>query len=102
MIKNVLKKKVAYEGCPIYIRNSGEDWEYLTVINNEIYSASIVATKSAMQKITGKDYSVKELSDITNYMIAMAQATIDTVLGIKHTETPYVNPPTYQDPPKGA
>ena len=86
----VLQKPVAYENCPIYIRNKGEDWEYLTCINNEIYTASIVAKKSAIQKLTGNTYSAKEVSSITQYMIAMAQSTIDQVLGIKHTESPYI------------
>lgn len=90
MNNSVLQKKIMYEGCPIYIRNVNEDWEYLTIINNELYTASIVATRSAIQKLTGKTYSQKEISDITNYMIAMAQATIDTVKRIEHKESPYV------------
>lgn len=88
----VLQKRVEYEKCPIYVRNSGENWEYLTVVNNEIYTASIVARRSAMQVITGKSYTPKEVSDITQYMLAMAQATIDHVLGITHKESPYAPP----------
>ena len=80
----VLQKPVEYEKCPIYVRNSNENWEYLTVINNEIYTASIVARKSFAQRLTGTDYTPKQVSDITQYMLAMAQATIDTVLGIQH------------------
>lgn len=81
---SVLAKPVAYEDCPIYVRNIGESWEYLTVIRNEIYTASIVARKSAIQRMLSMPYSPKEISDITQYMIAMAQATIDTVLEIEH------------------
>lgn len=81
MNKIVLQKKIAYRDCPIYIRRRGEEWEYLTVINNEIYSSSIVARLNAFSKLRGKDYSEKEVSDITQYMIAMAQTTIDHILG---------------------
>lgn len=80
----VLQKPVSYEGCPIYVRNTGESWEYLTVIHNEIYTASIVARKSAIQRLLGKSYSSDEVHKITQYMIAMAQSTIDTVLHIEH------------------
>lgn len=79
----VLSKKVVYENCPIYIRNSGEQWEYLTIINNEIYTATIVIRKNAIQRILFKPYSAKQVSDITNYLIAMAQSTINTVKNIK-------------------
>lgn len=88
----ILQKKIQYENCPIYIRNAGENWEYLTVVNNEIYTAQIIARRSAIQKMTGKPYTTKEISDITQYMIAMAQTTIDTVLGIAHVESPYNEP----------
>lgn len=77
----VLNKPVDYQNCPIYVRNSGESWEYLTVIRGEIYTASIVARKTAMQRIMGKPYTAKQVSDITQYMLAMAQTTIDSVLG---------------------
>jgi hypothetical protein len=76
-----LQKKLEYRDCPIYIRRHDEMWEYLTVMNNEIYTASIVAKKSGFKNVMGKDYSAKEISDITQYMIAMAQTTIDQVLG---------------------
>jgi len=80
----VLQKPIDYQGCPIYVRNTGENWEYLTVIGGEIYTASIVATKTAMQRLLGRAYTSKQVSDITQYMIAMAQTTIDSVLGTKH------------------
>lgn len=72
-----------YEGCPIVIRQAGETFEYITCINNEIYSSFVVARKKFAQRLFFKPYNPKQLNDITNYMIAMAQATIDTVLGIK-------------------
>lgn len=79
----VLSKKVVYENCPIYIRNTGENWEYITVINNEVYTATIYIRKTAIQKILGKPYTPKQTSDITNYLMAMAQSTINTVKNIK-------------------
>lgn len=86
MNKTVLQKSVEYEKCPIYVRHTGENWEYLTVINNEIYTASIVARKSGIQRLLGREYTAMEVSNITQYMLAMAQSTIDHVLGITHAE----------------
>ena len=70
-----------YEGCPIVIRQSGECFEYITVINDEIYSSFIVARKTFLQRLFFKPYTAKQLNSITNYVIAMAQTTIETVLG---------------------
>lgn len=83
---HVLTKSVVYEGCPIYVRNTGETWEYLTVINNEIYTAHIIARKHLTQRLFGKPYTAKQSSDCTQYMLAMAQTTIDTILGIEHSK----------------
>jgi hypothetical protein len=93
MQNHVLQKKIEYEGCPIYVRTSGESWEYLTIIRNELYTASIVARLPATARIFGQGYTSKQISDCTQYMLAMAQATIDHVLGINHKESPYVPPP---------
>lgn len=72
-----------YEGCPIVIRQIGSDhFEYITCINNEIYSSNIISRKTLAQRIFFRPYSAKQLSNITNYMIAMASATIDHVKGI--------------------
>jgi hypothetical protein len=78
----VLGKQFEYEGCPIVIRQSGECFEFITVINNEIYSSFIVARKSFLRRITFKEYAPEQIKSITNYVIAMAQTTIDTVLGL--------------------
>lgn len=80
MIFKVLQKSLDYKGCPIVIRQSGANFEYITCINNEIYSSFVVATRSLMQKLTLRDYTSKQMSNITNYMIAMAQTTIDSVI----------------------
>lgn len=75
-----------YEGCPVVIRYFDQNFEYLTCINNQIYSSYIVARKSFFQRILGLPYSKDQIHKITNYMLAMAQATINTVKGIAPPE----------------
>jgi hypothetical protein len=77
----VLQKSVEYKNCPIIIRQSGEAFEYITCIFNEIYSSHVIAKKSLLRKLFFRPYSLKQLNNITNYMLAMAQSTIDSVLG---------------------
>lgn len=81
---SVLQKSLEYENCKIYIRNTKEVWEYFCIINGELYTAYIVARKKPLNKLLGMPYTAKEVQSITQYMIAMAQTTIDTVLEIKH------------------
>lgn len=73
----VLQKKIDYKGCPIYVRNKNELWEYFCIIDNELYTAHIIAKKKFFQN----KYTTKQINDITNYMIAMAQTTIEMKLG---------------------
>jgi len=82
----VLQKPFEYEDCPIVIRQSGENFEYITCINNQIYSSFIVARKSLKQRLFGLSYTAEQLNKITNYVLAMAQATINTVKGIQPKE----------------
>lgn len=79
----VLNKKIEYQGCPIVIRLLGDQFEYITCVNNEIYSSYVVARKPLLTRLFGRSYSIKQLDKITNYMIAMAQTTIDSVLGVE-------------------
>lgn len=78
----VLQKPFEYEKCPIVLRQAGQTFEYITCINNQLYSAYIVARKPIIARIFGLPYTKSELHKITNYVLAMAQATIDSVLGI--------------------
>lgn len=78
----VLNQPFIYENCPIVIRQIGEQFEYITCIDNQIYSSYIVARKSFVQRLLLQSYTTEQLKNITNYMIAMAQATINTVKGI--------------------
>lgn len=79
MIFKVLQKNVEYKDCPIVIRQNGECFEYITCIYNEIYSSYVIAKKSFLRKLFFRPYSAKQLNNITNYMLAMAQTTIDHV-----------------------
>ena len=82
----VLQKPFEYENCPIVIRQAGQSFEYITCIDNQIYSSFIIARKSLFKRLFGLSYTHEELHKITNYMIAMAQATINTVKGIQPKE----------------
>lgn len=79
----VLNNQVLYRDCPIAIRNIGENFEYITCINNLIYSSFVVARKSFLRRILFLDYSKKQISGITKYVTSMAETTIDTVLDDK-------------------
>lgn len=85
MIIKTLQKQILHKDCPIAIRQIGENFEFLTCINNELYSSFITARKSLLQKILFRDYSEKQMKGITNYVISMAQTTIDTVLSPEQT-----------------
>jgi len=86
MTFKVLQKQIEFKGCPVVIRQAGERFEFITCINNLIYSSFIVAKKSLIQKVFLQNYSEKQLKGITNYMIAMAESTIETVLSDKQPE----------------
>lgn len=79
----VLQKSIEYAKCPIIIRQSGSYFEYITCINGEIYSSFIIARLSFLKRFFLKSYTKNNLEKITNYMLAMAQTTIDTVLSSK-------------------
>lgn len=79
MIIQVLQKQFEYDGCPIVIRRIGENFEYITCINNLIYSSFVKARLSIFSKMFGTGYTDKQIKSITNYVISLAQSTIDTV-----------------------
>lgn len=86
MIFKVLQKTIEYKGCPIVIRLADETFEYITCIDNQIYSAFVIAKKSLLQKALFRDYTEEQLKNITIYMLNMAQTTIDTVINGKQPE----------------
>jgi hypothetical protein len=67
-----------YRGCNVYIRHfiGTAYFEYLAVINNNLYTANIIATKSIFRK----NYSKTELESVTKLLLQMSEATIDTIL----------------------
>lgn len=69
-----------YRGCPIYIRNVGEAFEYLVIIRGALYSANVVILKTPAQTLLRRDYTPKQLADASSYVLKMAQATVDLVL----------------------
>jgi len=83
MTFKVLNKEIIYQGCPVVIRQAEEHFEYITCINNQIYSSAIVARRSIVQRLLGQDYTEKQIQDITTYVIKLAETTIETVLGTK-------------------
>ena len=76
--------------CPIYIRRFNvKSFEYLTVINNEIYTMNIDMKPNFIRRILYplglvKDiYSKENLTDIVGYFQTAAKTTIETILNIK-------------------
>lgn len=79
---------VKYHGCPIYIRSRGSEFEYLTIIKGQLYTFNIdmAPEKYAILLnwlgIMKALYTDKQLKALIYYMRSMAQATIETVLGL--------------------
>lgn len=82
-----------YRDCPIYYRNFKNHFEYLTIINNELYTAQVCVRPYWLTKIffildisTQVDkvpYSQQQLGNILRTLRKMAEATIDFVLDKK-------------------
>jgi len=72
-----------YEKCPFTIVNVGSVFIILMSIKGKLHRGHIVATRTFLQTILGKDYTKKQLDDISKYCVGVAQATIDTVLSKK-------------------
>jgi hypothetical protein len=84
----VLQKRLDYKNCPIVIRQLGENFEYITSVNGEIYSSYVNARKSLIRRLFLLPHTSKDVNRITNYMVAMAQTTIDTVLSSEQPAVP--------------
>lgn len=76
-------KAVEYKGCNIYIRNFNNTFEYLTVIHGQLYTMHMTVTKGWKESLLGRDYTDKQLTDISKYLMVAAETTVDTVLGEK-------------------
>lgn len=73
-------KAVEYKGCKVYIRNFENVFEYLAIVNGELYTAHMVITKRPLQSLLGKDYTEKQMTDAVKYLMNTAEATVDYVL----------------------
>lgn len=69
-----------YKGSPVYIRQINNDiFEWLIVFKNEIYSSYLIITP---QKDKNK-LSKSDILNIVNMVLAGAETTIDTLLGVE-------------------
>ena len=68
-----------YKGHKVYIRNFYNAFEYLAVVNGEVYTAHIIVTKAPLQVLFRRDYTEKQLTDVVKYLMNTAEATIDFV-----------------------
>lgn len=74
-----------YRNCPIYYRQMNTHFEYLTVIDNQLYTAHNTLTPKFYRRVAAwlgwiKDaYSEKEYQDILKFLRALAETTINTI-----------------------
>lgn len=73
-------KVIEYRGKNVYFRNFGSIFEYLAVIDGQLYGSHIVMKKPLWLRLTGRDYTEKHLSDACKYLEKLAEATVDYVL----------------------
>ena len=86
-------KTEKYRDCPIYVRNFHHHFEYLTIINGELYTAHVCVRPHWLTNLfyrlditTGIDkvpYSQSQLKNILSTVNKMAQTTIDFILDKK-------------------
>ncbi len=87
----VTHKKTKHIGCPIYIRRINTTFEYLTVIRGEIYSQLVIFKPTLTGRLMHAvgawktPYIKKHLQSSIFYLIAMAEATIETILDVDET-----------------
>lgn len=68
-----------YEGAKFTIVNVGSVFIILMSIDGNLHRGHIVATRTFAQRLLGKDYTKKQLDDISKYCVGVAQSTIETV-----------------------
>jgi hypothetical protein len=85
-------KPEEYEGCRIYYRNFHNHFEYLAVINKELYTAHISVKPHWFTKlfyllgIEKKPYSEQQLKKILTVLRNMAETTIKFIKEQKDNE----------------
>ena len=79
-------QKQEYRDCPVYYRNLHNHFEYLTVIEGEIYTAHIEVRPAVVSLllytlgIAPQRYSDQQFKSVLSFLNKMAQTTIDTIL----------------------
>lgn len=69
-----------YMGCPIYIRNFGDVFEYLVVVKGEIYTTFFEQTLSLWRRLTGRGRTQVEEEEAVKLAKVYAYTTIEHVL----------------------
>lgn len=74
----------AHQGCNVYVRHfvsvgAGESFEYLAVIDGEIYAFPITMRKPFWKRVLRIPFTDAEIKKITEYIIQAAYTTIETV-----------------------
>ena len=77
-------KAIEYKGCKIYIRNFNTTFEYLAVVHGELYTMHMTVTKGLKEWFLGRDYTEKQLTDVSKYLINAAEATVEYILEEKN------------------
>lgn len=81
--------KQMYRECPIYYRNLGTHFEYLAIINGELYEAHVdvrphwVTRLLYWIKLEKTPYSDQQQKGILKMLRILAESTIDYVLKTK-------------------
>lgn len=83
-MKIVVLKILKYRGYPIYIRRLDKAFEFLILFKNKIYTENIRVIPHWTRMFSDEPYSIQELIDTTNVMIARACKSIDALLNKKH------------------
>lgn len=79
-------KVAEHRGCKVYIRNFHTTFEYLVFIKGELYTAHMIIKPQFTRMFSRKKYSSKQLTDVTKYLLNIAEATIEHVLGSDKTK----------------
>ena len=79
-------KSEKYKECYVYYRNFGTHFEYLAVIDSQIYTAHIEVKPTKINlilcwlKIAPEKYSEQQTGNILKILRRLAETTIDNVL----------------------
>ena len=73
-------KIAEYRGHRIYVRNFNTTFEYLVFIKGELYTTHVVIHPAPFRQFTKDKYTQKQLTDVTKYLLNVAEATVDHVL----------------------